>query len=138
MRILYIDVNCGNSSTGKIVYDLYAMAREDGHQAAVCYGRGPVVEGENILKFGLDWETHLHAGLTRLTGLTGCWSFFSTRRLLRFMDIFRPDGIHLHEPHAYFVNLGPLFRYIRDKDIPLVYTFHCEFAYTGKCGYAYE
>lgn len=138
MRILYIDVNCKGSSTGKIVYDLYAKAREDGHQAAVCYGRGPKIEEENIFKFGLDWETRLHAALTRLTGLTGCWSFFSTRRLLRFIDNFRPDVIHLHEPHAYFVNLGPLFRYIRKQDIPLVYTFHCEFAYTGKCGHAYD
>ncbi len=138
MKILQINSVYGTGSTGKIVYDLYTRTREDGHQAAVCYGRGPVVKGENILKFGLDWETYLHAGLTRLTGLTGCWSFFSTRRLLQFMDIFHPDVIHLHEPHAYFVNLSPLFRYIKDKDIPLVYTFHCEFAYTGKCGYAYE
>lgn len=138
MRILYIDINCKNSSTGKIVYDLYTAAKADGHEAAVCYGRGAQIKDENIFKFGLDWETFLHAGLTRLTGLTGCWSFFSTRRLLRFIGDFHPDVIHLHEPHAYFVNLRPLFQYIHDKDIPLVYTFHCEFAYTGKCGYAYE
>lgn len=138
MRILLIDVNFQSGSTGKIAACLYDMGVAEGHEMAACYGRGPVVEGRNILKFGLDWETYLHAGLTRLTGLTGCWSFFSTHRLLRFMDAFRPDVIHLHEPHAYFVNLGPLFRYIRDRNIPLVYTFHCEFAYTGKCGHAYE
>lgn len=138
MRILYIDVNCKNSSTGKIVYDLYTQSRADGNEAAICYGRGPLIEEENVFKFGLDWETRIHAALTRITGWTGCFSPLSTHRLLKFMDEFQPDVIHLHEPHAYFVNLKPLFQYISKKNIPLVYTFHCEFAYTGKCGYAYE
>lgn len=136
MRVLYIDSVCKSGSTGKIVYALYTAVNENGGEAAVCYGRGADVDEKNIFKFGLRWETALHAALTRVTGLTGCYSFFSTRRLLRFMDSFKPDIVHLHEPHAYFVNLKPLFEYIRAKNIPLVYTFHCEFAYTGKCGFA--
>ena len=138
MKILYLDVLCKSGSTGKIVYELYRRARAEGHEAAVCYGRGAKVEEENIFKFGLDWETRLHALLTRLTGLTGCFSYFSTRRLLRYIDRFKPDIIHLHEPHAYFLNLKPFFTYISRHNIPLVYTFHCEFAYTGKCGYSYD
>lgn len=138
MRILYINSVCKSGSTGKIAYSLYTAVNSCGDVAAVCYGRGNEVAEENIFKFGLGWETVLHAALTRLTGYTGCFSFFSTRRLLRFIDEFRPDIIHLHEPHAYFVNLRPLFEYIRAHDIPLVYTFHCEFAYTGKCGFANE
>lgn len=136
MRVLYIDSVCKSGSTGKIVYNLYTYENALGNAAAVCYGRGKELCEENIFKFGLDWETVLHALLTRLTGLTGCFSFFSTRRLLRFMDDFKPDIVHLHEPHAYFVNLKPLFNYLSERKIPLVYTFHCEFAYTGKCGYA--
>lgn len=138
MRILYIDVNCRNSSTGKIVYDLYTQCRADGHIAGICYGRGPVVNGEQIMKFGLDWETALHALLTRLTGWTGRFSFFSTRRLLRFLREFQPDLVHIHELHAYFVDLKPLLRYLAEQRIPVVQTLHCEFTYTGKCGYAYE
>lgn len=138
MRILYINVNCKHSSTGKIVYDLYSLSKEAGHEAAVCYGRGPLVSEPGIFKFGLDWETYFHALMTRLTGLTGCWSFFSTRRLLRFIDAYQPDVVHLHELHAYFVNLQPLYEYLAERNIPVVYTFHCEFAYTGKCGYAFE
>lgn len=139
MRVLYINSVCGRGSTGKITYNLYTEVRAHGGEAAVCYGRGKRIrEEENILKFAYDWETALHAALTRVTGLTGCYSFLSTRRLLRFIDNFKPDIIHLHEPHAYFVNLKPLFEYIRAHNIPLVYTFHCEFAYTGKCGFSFE
>lgn len=136
MRVLYINSVCNTGSTGKIVYQLYAGVKARGDEAAVCYGRGGLVEEENILRFAYPWETYLHAGLTRLTGYTGCYSFFSTRRLIRFMDEFKPDIVHLHEPHAYFVNIKPLFEYFKKHNIPLVYTFHCEFAYTGKCGYA--
>lgn len=138
MRILYIDVNCRSGSTGKIVYDLYSRARAGGHTAAICYGRGKIVDGENIFKFGLDWETRAHALLTRLTGWTGCFSPLSTRRLLSFIDRFQPDLVHIHELHAYFVNLRPLLLYLAERRIPVVQTMHCEFSYTGKCGHAYD
>ena len=138
MRILYINVNCKHSSTGKIVYDLYSLSNAAGHEAAVCYGRGPQISEPGIFKFGLDWETNFHAFMTRLSGLTGCWSFFATHRLLRFIDEFQPDVVHLHELHGYFVNLRTLCDFLAKRNIPVVYTFHCEFAYTGKCGHAYE
>lgn len=136
MRILYINSVYRRGSTGKIVHELYTAANAAGYTAAVCYGRGAKIDGENVYKFGIDRETVLHAALTRVTGLTGCYSYFSTRRLLRFIDEFKPDIIHLHEPHAYFVNIKPLFNYIKAHKIPLVYTFHCEFAFTGKCGFS--
>lgn len=137
-RVLLIDVNCKGSSTGKIVYDLYTALRRDGRKASVCYGRGDLVVEPDIFKFGLDWETNIHAGLTRLTGYNGCFSPFSTKRLIKYIDDFNPDLIHIHELHAYFVNYKPLINYLRKKSIPIVWTFHCEYMYTGKCGYAYE
>ena len=137
-RVLLIDVNCKGSSTGKIVYDLYTNLRADGRTAAICYGRGVNIEEENIYKFGLDWETNIHAGLSRITGYNGYFSFFSTKRLINYIEQFKPDLIHINELHAYFVNIKPLIEYIKSKNIPVVWTFHCEYMYTGKCGYAYE
>ncbi len=138
MRVLLIDVNCKKGSTGKIVYDLYKRLKDDGHEAAICYGRGEIVKEENIFKFGLDLETNIHAGLARLTGLNGCFSFFSTKRLLKFIKNFKPDIVHIHELHAYFVNWKPLIKYLKKHNIKTVWTFHCEYMYTGKCGHAYE
>lgn len=138
MRILLIDVNCKSSSTGKIVYDLYANLTEKGEEVAICYGRGAEVEGRNIYKFGLDWETNLHAVLARGTGYNGCFSHFSTKRAIEYIEKFKPDLIHIHELHAYFVNIRPLVEYVKTRCIPVVWTFHCEYMYTGKCGYAYD
>lgn len=137
-KILLIDVNCKGSSTGKIVYDLYQNIREDGRKSAICYGRGSLVEGEDIFKFGIDMETKIHAGLARLTGYNGCFSPISTKRLIKFIDKYKPDLIHIHELHAYFVNIKELIKHIKKKNIPVVWTFHCEYMYTGKCGYAYD
>ena len=138
MKILQIDVNCKGSSTGKIVYDLYSSLNSDTDTVAVCYGRGQNVVEPNIYKFGIDLETNIHAVLARITGYNGCFSYVSTRRLIKFIEEFKPDVIHIHELHAYFVNIKPLIRYIKKKSIPVVWTFHCEYMYTGKCGYAYE
>lgn len=138
MKVLLIDVNCKNSSTGKIVYDLYTSINEADDEAAICYGRGPLVEGKNIFKFSLDWETKIHGLLTRFTGLTGCFSCFSTKRLLTFIEWFKPDVVHIHELHAYFVNIAPLIIHLKTMNMPIIWTFHCEFMYTGKCGVAYE
>lgn len=51
MKVLLIDVNCKNSSTGNIVYNLYNYINSSGDEAAVCYGRGPKIEEKNIFKF---------------------------------------------------------------------------------------
>jgi len=138
MKILLIDVNCKSGSTGKIVYDLYSNLTEQGESVAICYGRGSKINDNNIYKFGLDWETKIHAGLARVTGFNGCFSPISTKRVIDYIEEFKPDLIHIHELHAYFVNIKPLIEYIKENKIPVVWTFHCEYMYTGKCGYAYD
>ena len=137
-RVLLIDVNCKFSSTGKIVYNLFKGLKEDGREAAICYGRGDEIHEEGIYKFGLDWETNIHAGLARITGYNGCFSPLSTKRLIAYIEEFQPDAIHIHELHAYFVNIKPLLEYIKKRKIKVVWTFHCEYMYTGKCGHAYS
>jgi glycosyltransferase involved in cell wall biosynthesis len=62
----------------------------------------------------------------------------ATWKLLRFIDEFAPDVVHIHELHAYFVNIAPLMAYLKKKKIKTIWTFHCEFMYTGKCGHAYD
>lgn len=137
-RVLLIDVNCKFSSTGKIVYNLFKGLKEDGREAAICYGRGDEIHEEGIYKFGLDWETNIHAGLARITGYNGYFSPLSTKRLIAYIEEFQPDVIHIHELHAYFVNIKPLLEYIKKRKIKVVWTFHCEYMYTGKCGHAYS
>lgn len=136
MRILLVDVVCKTGSTGKIVYDLYRSLRASGYEASVCYGRGPLIDEPDIVKISSDWEVLLHALLTRVTGLTSCFSPFATRRLLRHIDEYKPDLVNLHELHGYYLNIGRVMEHLKERKIRTVWTFHCEFMYTGKCGHS--
>ena len=138
MRILIIDVNCKYSSTGNIVYSEYQYLKKKGHDVVVCYGRGPVLHESGIYKFGVDFETVFHAAMARVTGYNGCFSPLSTIRLIKTIDLFKPDVIHIHELHAYFVNINQLIQFIIRSQIPTVMTLHCEYNFTGKCGHANE
>lgn len=138
MRVLLIDVNYKYSSTGKIVHDLAHELIKSGHQARVLFGRGEPVNNDVALRIASVWEVYFHALMTRLTGLVGIFSYFATRRMIREIKKFKPDVIHLHELHGYYVNYSKVVRFLKISNIPIVWTFHCEFAYTGKCGYAYD
>ena len=137
MRILLIDVNYKNSSTGKLVFDLKNGIMNSGNEAFVAYGRGKKTKDKNVFKFGIKFETYIDAFLTRATGLVGYFSFFSTYRLINYIKKLKPDLIHIHEIHAYFLNIPIFLKYLAKKSsIKLIWTFHSEFMYTGKCGYS--
>ncbi|MBC5581180.1 glycosyltransferase [Anaerofilum sp. BX8] len=138
MKILLIDVNYKFSSTGKIVYNLYKSINESGDIAGVCYGRGPKSDDVNVFRFSPPWEVYLHAALTRLTGFTGCFSVIGTYKLIQYIEKFQPDVVHIHELHAYFVNIKQLVQYLKRKQIKTIWTFHCDFMFTGKCGKSAE
>jgi glycosyltransferase involved in cell wall biosynthesis len=58
--------------------------------------------------------------------------------LIKFIEEFKPDVVHLHDIYGYFVNDIYLLKYLKNNDIRVVWTLHAENPYTGKCGYAYE
>lgn len=134
MRVLLIDVNAEESSTGNIVSTLYKSLIERGNDAIVCYARGASQYG--AYKFAIDAETHLHALLTRVTGYTDCFSPISTMRLINKIKEFKPDIINMHELHSYFLNSKMFFNFLKKENIKVVWTMHCEIAYTGRCGMA--
>ena len=47
--------------------------------------------------------------------------------------MFRPDVIHLHNLHGWYLNLPMLFDYIKDRNIPVVWTLHDCWSFTGQC-----
>jgi glycosyltransferase involved in cell wall biosynthesis len=108
------------------------------HECVAVYGRGNGDHGPGVLKIASKAEVVFHAGMTRLTGLTGVYSPLATHKFKRAVDEFKPDIVHLHELHGYYVNIDETLRFLRDRGIPIVWTFHCEFMYTGKCGQSNE
>ena len=61
-----------------------------------------------------------------------------TRRIIKYINKFNPDIVHLHCINGYFCNIYKLIEYLRDEKIKTVVTLHAEFLYTGNCGYAFD
>lgn len=138
MKIAQIDVNYKSSSTGKIVSDLALGLQERDYSTVIYFGRGREPSGSDVYKIASKLEVVLHALGTRVTGLTGIYSPLATHLLITLLKKHRPDVVHLHDLHGYFLNIGELVDFLKRSKIPTVWTFHSEFMYTGKCGHSYE
>ena len=134
MKIALIDVNYNYGSTGKIVASLDVGLNKKGHKTEVYFARNGISNKSNVVKISSNFEIIFHAACTRLTGLTDQFSYFSTKKLIRHLEDFKPDVVHLHDIHGYSLNIYTLIKYLKTKLIPTTWTFHSDYMYTGKCG----
>lgn len=138
MKIAQIDTVFGSGSTGKIIQSIHDLLLSTGHKAKAYYGRGSKAQTGDVVKISSNLETYLDAGLSRLTGYTGIFSPFATRKLIEDLEAFKPDIVHIHEVHGYYLNYLALLEYLGNRRIPVLWTLHCESAYTGRCGTAFQ
>lgn len=135
MKVLLINAVCGTGSTGRIVADIWKALKDQGHEAKVAYGvgHGSIVSPEDQICFNNKIGYYTHNILAKITDKTGMYSKRQTKALLKKIDEFQPDIIHLHNLHGYYINYPILFDYLAKKDIPVVWTLHDCWAYTGHC-----
>ena len=134
MRIAFINVTA-SLSTGRIASEQCRTASLHGHRTLLCYAREFAPVDIATLKIGNKCDVNIHGVKARITDKVGFYSKWQTKKFLKKLDKFNPDLIHLHNLHGYYINLPLLFQYIREKDIPIVWTLHDSFAYTGHCCY---
>ena len=134
MRLVQINVTA-SLSTGRIAATLSRMAIRQGHRALLCYAREYAPGDVPSLKIGNRADTFAHAALARVSDRAGFFSRLATKKLIRQLKAYKPDIIHLHNLHGYYLHLPTLFHYIKQEDIPVVWTLHDCWAYTGHCAY---
>ena len=129
-------------STGKIMFDLAETARSHGHTvytySAKTFRRGiknayPPIRYHTY--FGSEQGNLIHKILGGITGLNGCFSRWSTQKLIRQLEKQKIDVLHLHNLHEFCINLPMLFGYIKKNDIRVIWTFHDCWPFTGHCPY---
>lgn len=135
MKVLQVNSVCGRGSTGRIVVGLHDALRARGDECRVAYGRGQHDPSVDAFKIGTPLSVSLHAGLSRLTDRQGFFSSGATRRLAAEIDEFRPDLIHLHNVHGYYLNLPLLFSTLQQSSAGVIWTLHDCWAFTGHCAY---
>ncbi len=133
-----VEINGGVfGSTGRIMFGIADALTGEGHET-LCFS--PVTttnrdaEPEHPYnKIGSFRSRRLSVLAERITGLQGCFAYFATKRMLKQITAFSPDIIHLHTLHGGFINLPLLFRYIKKREIKVIWTLHDCWAFTGHC-----
>jgi len=106
----------------------------DGWESLFAYGRGPKTKEPKTIRFALQPEIYLHVALTRLTGLQGYGTWLSTKRLIRLIQEWKPDVIHFHNIHGYYLDLS-IAKGIDKLGIPVVWTLHDAWPLSGRCAH---
>ncbi len=137
MRLLQIDSCLGTGSTGRITESIAQLAQSQGWE---CY----IVHGARFVKRPscmADMQSVSVVGeyLHYLEGLVfdnhGLSSRYATRKVVRYIEEIKPDIIQLHCIHGYYLNYKILFEYLNRTKIPIVWTFHDCWAFTGHCAH---
>lgn len=132
-KILFVNSVC-NGSTGTICQNLYKAANLKGYECCIAYGRGVSPQGFRTYKIGNNSSVYFHAFKARLFDASGFGSKHSTRKFIKWIDKFKPDIIHLHNIHGYYVNIEILFNYLKKHpEIKKIWTLHDCWAFTGHC-----
>ncbi len=132
MKVAQINVVCGFGSTGRIVADLSRTMSEQGVENIIAYGLYHS-ELPNAHYIGSRVEFALHDKKSHLLDACGFGSAHATRQLIRLLEQFQPDVVHLHNIHGYYVQVERLFQYLKSKQYPVVWTLHDCWPFTGHC-----
>ncbi len=127
-----------STSTGRIMQEIGELAMRSGWESYIAYSKGR--DGfrdckSHLVPVGDKWDTCWHGLETRLFDRHGLASVSATRRFVRQLEEIRPDVIHIHNIHGYFLNYKILFDYLSGSGIPVIWTVHDCWLYTGHCYY---
>ena len=81
------------------------------------------------------FQEHVHEVASLLFDKHGLSSAKQTKLLVEKIKVVKPDVIHLHNIHGYFLNYQVLFEYLQQTDIPIVWTLHDCWPFTGHCSH---
>lgn len=137
MKVLQINSVCGVGSTGNIVKNLYLKLQDNGVDCKIGYGRcnKSTIPTADLFKIGNTWDFYKHALSSRLIDNSGFGSKCATVKFIKEVEKYSPDIIHLHNIHGYYLNVKILFDFIKNANIPVVWTLHDCWAFTGHCAY---
>lgn len=124
-----------NGSTGGIMMKEHRELLSAGKESYAFWGRGREAEKSNEMKFASDAEVKLDVLQTRIDGKAGFHSKNATKRLLARLDEIKPDVVHLHNLHGYYINIEMLFNWLANHNCKVEWTLHDCWSFTGHCAY---
>lgn len=133
--LFQINVVANATSTGRIAETIGQMAIARGWHSYIAYGQYANCSQSKLVKIGSKLDLLVHLLQTRLFDRHGLASRYATKKLIKRIEEIEPTIIHLHNIHGYYLNYPLLFDYLSTKNIPIVWTLHDCWPFTGHCAY---
>lgn len=135
MKIFQISSELNSGSVGRIAEQIGQKILDKGFNSYIAYGRKALKSNSISFKIGNNFEIIKNVLHTRLTDRHSFGSSRSTKELIRKITEISPDLIHLQHLHGYFINVEVLFNFLKFSNIPVVWTFHDCWSFTGHCAH---
>lgn len=134
-KLLMINTSANTGSTGRIAEGIGHAAISKGFDSYLAYGRIGRESESKLIRIGADRNIKLHGLESVIFDNHGFGSRAATRKFIEEVERIQPDVINLHNVHGYYLNVEILFDYLVKADIPVVWTLHDCWPFTGHCSY---
>lgn len=137
MKKKLVQINTvSNGSIGRIMKEIQRQAEADGIDTVSYIGRRKPYQGFKCEKFGNTVSFWIHVIINTVFDKQGYGSYFATKKLVRKLRKEKPDIIHLHNLHGYYLHIPMLIKYLKKEYQGKVFwTFHDCWPFTGHCPY---
>ena len=135
MKLVQINSVYNTGSTGRIVEGIAQAARRREHDTQAVYGRRSGSGPTESYRISFLPDQLVHGVYSYAADAHCLGSRRATRRLVNWLDKEKPDIVGLHNLHGYYLNVPMLFECLRRTGIPVVWTLHDCWAFTGHCSY---
>lgn len=128
--------SCANwGSTGKIAEQINQTAAARGWKTYIAYGRDVNPSQSELIHVGNKLSQAIALIEARVFDNDGLANRWATKQLVKKIKDIHPDVIHLHNLHGYYINYKILFEYLNTSHIPIVWTLHDCWSFTGHCAH---
>lgn len=134
-KLLLINVSANSGSTGRIAEEIGQKAIARGYESYFAFGRIGRESKSSLIRIGNDWDVRWHGLESLLFDNHGFGSRKATKQFIQEIERIQPDVINLHNIHGYYLNVEILFEYLAKTNIPVVWTLHDCWPFTGHCSY---
>lgn len=134
-KLLIINVTANSGSTGRIAEEIGQTAMDNGYDTYFAYGRIANKSKNKLIKIGNSLNVKLHGVESMLFDNHAFSSRIATKKFIREIEKIKPDIINIHNLHGYYINVKILFDYLAKIDVPVVWTFHDCWPFTGHCSH---
>ena len=103
-RLFQINITANSGSTGRIAEGIGIAAQKAGYESWIAWSRHANASQSRLISIGNKLDYMEHGVETRIFDNHGLASCAATRQLIMQMDKLKPNIVHLHNIHGYFLN----------------------------------